>query len=234
MVEYEDGEVLPSARSWVSKNILHPSYSDAEPLLHFLDKYTMIVVGGSKAMGGYYKINKGKTLLDRVTESDIAYGLLVYENSYDVWMEEIVKLETCASKEEKKAFKHVAKNKYHVQRGTRLPLYSDGWTPDGRERFDTIIDEVRDMMRSKELWSTLQGHWKTYVAKHHKYSYVRSVKDASVHDVNVETTDDDDDDDDDDDCVVHLSGDNDDSLDGAWSDSEEQGRGKRMRMMFPV
>jgi hypothetical protein len=221
MVEYEDGEVLPSTRSWVSKNILHPSYSDAEPFLHFLDKYTMIVVGRSKAMRGYCKINKGKTLLDRVTESDIAYGLLVYENSYDVWMEEIVKLETCASKEEKKAFKHVAENKYHVQPGTRLPLYSDGWTPDGRERFDTIIGEVRDMMRLKELWSTLQAHWKTYVATHHKYSDVRSVKDASEHD-------------DDDDCIVHMSGDNDDSLDGAWSDSEEQGRVKRLRMMFPV
>ncbi len=104
-------------------------------------------------MGEYCKkINKGKTLLDRVTESDIAYGLLVYENSYNVWMEEIIKLETCASKEEKKAFKHIAKNKYHVQRGTRLPLYSDGWTPDGREHFDTIIGEVRDMLRLKELW----------------------------------------------------------------------------------
>ncbi len=72
LVEYDDGVVLPSAQGWVSCNIVHPSYSDAEPLLlHFLDKYTMIIVGGSKAMRKYCKINKGKTLLDRVTESDI-------------------------------------------------------------------------------------------------------------------------------------------------------------------
>ena len=101
MVEYDDGVVLPSARSWVPNNIIHPSYSEAEPLLHFLDKYTTIIVGGSRAMGEYCKLNKGKTLLDRVMESDILYGFLVYENSYDVWKEEIVKLATCATKDEK-------------------------------------------------------------------------------------------------------------------------------------
>lgn len=230
-VEYDNGVVLPSARGWVSCNKVHPSYSDAESFLHFLDKYTMIIVGGPKAMGAYCKINKGKTLLDRVTVSDIAYGFLVYENSYDVWMEEIDKLDTCATVAEKKAFKHVAQNKYHVQRGTRLPLYSDGWTPEGRERFDVICGEVRDMMKSEELWSTLQKHWKVYVAKNHRYSYVRDVTDASEHDDNVETASEDDDDD----CIVQLAGDTEDFLDGdsdaAWADSEEQGREKRMRLV---
>lgn len=63
-VEYDNGVVLPSARGWVSCNKVHPSYSDAESFLHFLDKYTMIIVGGPKAMGAYCKINKGKSLLD--------------------------------------------------------------------------------------------------------------------------------------------------------------------------
>jgi hypothetical protein len=221
--------VLPSARGWVLSNILHPSYSDAEPLLHFLDKYTMIIVGGSKALGEYFKMNKDKTLLDRVTESDIAYGFLVYENSYDVWMEEIVKLDTCSTKEEKKAFKHVAQNKYHVQRGARLRLYADGWTPDGRERFNAICDEVRDMMESKELWSTLQEHWKTYMKKNHRYSYVCSVTDEVVDDTIAGTSDDDED------CIVRLAGDTgdllDDDTDVAWEESDEQGREKRMRLV---
>ena len=107
VLEYDDGVVLPSAQDWVSSKIVHPSYSDAEPLLHFLDKYTMIIIGGSKAMAEFKKLNKGKTLLDRVTVSDIAYSMLVYESSYDVWMEEMVKEEMCATREEKKAFKIV-------------------------------------------------------------------------------------------------------------------------------
>ena len=76
----------------------------------------------------------------------------------------------------------------------------------------------------------LAGTLETHVAKNHRYSYVRNVTDASEHDDNVETSDDDDDD-----CIVHLAGDDDDFLDGdsdaAWTDSVEQGREKRMRVV---
>ena len=47
--------------------------------LYFLDKYTRIIVGGSKAMAEYTELSKGKTLIDWVTVSDIAYSMLVYE-----------------------------------------------------------------------------------------------------------------------------------------------------------
>ena len=78
-VEYDDdGEVLPSARAWFLGKVLNPTYNDVESFLYFLDKYTRIIVGGSKAMAEYMKLNKGKTLIDRVTVSDIAYSMLVY------------------------------------------------------------------------------------------------------------------------------------------------------------
>ena len=83
-MKYEDREVLPSAQAWYLSNEHHPTYDEAEPLIYFLDKYTMIIIGGSKAMAEYKKLNKGKTLLDQVTVSDIAYSMLVYESSYNV------------------------------------------------------------------------------------------------------------------------------------------------------
>jgi hypothetical protein len=116
MVEFKDGKVAPTARSWLSQaTSIQPSYSDAESLLYFLDKYTTIMVGGAKATSQFYKNNKGKTLLDKVSVSDIAYSFLVYESLYDVWMEDIKKSEICAPQEEEKAFKHVAKNKYREE-----------------------------------------------------------------------------------------------------------------------
>ena len=96
---------------------IQPSYGDAESLLYFLDKYTTIMVGGAKAMSQFYKNNKGKMLYDKVSVLDIAYSILVNESLY-MWMEDIKKSDICATKEEEKAFKHIAKNKYHVQRGT--------------------------------------------------------------------------------------------------------------------
>ena len=86
------------------------------------------------------------------------------------------------------------------------------------------------MMKSNELWSTLQAHWKTYVSKNHRYGYVRDVTDAIEHDDNVEASEDDDED-----CIVHLAGDDNDSLDGdndgGLAGLEEQGREKRMRVV---
>ena len=90
MVKFVDGKVAPTARRWLADKNMLPLFHEAEPFLYFLDKYGTIMVGGAKAMGKYYKANKGKTLLDKLTVSDIAY-IMVYENSYDVWMEETVK-----------------------------------------------------------------------------------------------------------------------------------------------
>jgi len=230
MVEYdEDGEVLPSTRGWIASKKLHPTYCEAEPLLYFLDKYTTIIIGGSKAMAEYNKTNKGKTLLDRVTVSDIAYSMLVYESSYDVWMEEIVKNKTCTSREEKKEFKHVALNKYHAQRGARLGVYTDGWTNDGREHFNSLCDEIQDMMKAEELWSTLQLHWDAYVKKYHKYIYVHNEKRSVDNSDDAETLDNEDDDD----CVVFLPGDEDDLIDREeWDDGVDmQGRKKRAKVV---
>jgi hypothetical protein len=227
LVEFEDGEVAPTARAWFDKDETSPLYSDAEGLLYFLDKYTTIMVGGAKEMSRFYKNNKGKTLLDKVSVSDIAYSVLIYESSYDVWMEDIKKSETCATKEEEKAFKHVAENKYHVQRGTRLPMYRDGWTSEGRAYFDTICGEIRNMMGCEKLWSTLKSHWETYGKKYHKYSYVLKEVNTNIGEDVAESEDEDDDN-----CVVYLPGDDDDDDDDDGGD--EQGREKRQRQMWAV
>jgi hypothetical protein len=65
-----------------------PTYDQAEHFLQFLDKYV------SHAVGNHYflqwsKLNRSKTFLDKVTASDIAYSILVYENAKKVWKEDL-------------------------------------------------------------------------------------------------------------------------------------------------
>lgn len=206
MVEFEDGKVAPSTRDWVNKRIVQPLYSDAEPFLYFLDKYTTILAGGAKGVAKWCKNNQGKTLLDRLTVSDIAFSMLMYENdAYDVWTEEVIKATTCATEAEQEAFTTVACNKYHVQRGAGLALYQDGWTSDGREYFRNICQEIEDMKNTSELWSALKLHWAVYVKKYHKYSYV--CKNVSADNVDgEESLNDENEEDDDDDCIVSLPG----------------------------
>jgi hypothetical protein len=59
------------------------TYDQAEHFMQFLDKYI------SHAVGNHYflqwsKLNRSKTFLDKVTASDIAYTILVYENTKEV------------------------------------------------------------------------------------------------------------------------------------------------------
>ena len=202
-VEYEEDKIVPSARSWIAKKISKPTYSSAEPLLYFLDKYTTIVAGGARALGKYYKNNRGKTLLDKLTVSDIAYSILVYENSYDVWSEEIDKAKNCSTEEDKKLYEGTATNKYHVKRGARLPLYQDGWTNDGKQYFKELCGQFKEMIMNEELWTTLKDHWRTYTTKYHKYRYVvRDDHNSELESVNSNENEINYDDD----CVVSLPG----------------------------
>ncbi len=62
----------------VTLKIQKPTYDQAEHFLRFLDKYV------SHAVGNHYflqwsKSNRSKTFLDKVTASDIAYTILVYD-----------------------------------------------------------------------------------------------------------------------------------------------------------
>ena len=69
------------------------SYADVEHFLRFIDKYVSRAVG-NHTYARWKKSHQTKTLLDKISASDIACTILVYENSKDVWEEElIIKLE---------------------------------------------------------------------------------------------------------------------------------------------
>jgi hypothetical protein len=68
--------------------VIVKTYDQAEHFLWFLGKYI------SHAVGNHYflpwsKSNRSKTFLDKVTASDIAYIILVYENTKEVWEEDL-------------------------------------------------------------------------------------------------------------------------------------------------
>ncbi len=108
MVVYENEMVCPSVHNWTQTKGLKLAYGNAKLFLYFLDKYATVMVGGARSMTKYYKNHIGNTLLDRLTPSDIAYSVLVYENLYDMWKEEILKCETCQTIQEKQAFQQKA------------------------------------------------------------------------------------------------------------------------------
>jgi hypothetical protein len=67
-----------------------------------------------------------------VTASDIAYAILVYENTKVVWKEDLQKKASSRTDEERPNAMHHKNNKYHVGIGKLLKRFGHGWTNNGR------------------------------------------------------------------------------------------------------
>ncbi len=83
------GKIYVNARGWTScPQESKPTYDQAEHCLQFLDKYISHAVGNNYFLQ-QSKSNSSKTFLDKVTALDIAYTILVYENTKEVWEEDL-------------------------------------------------------------------------------------------------------------------------------------------------
>jgi hypothetical protein len=106
------------------------TYDQAEHFLRFLDKYVSHTVGNHYFLQ-WSKLNRSKTFLDKVTASEIAYTILVYENTKEVWDEDLQIKASSRTDEERRNAVHHKKPKYHLGRGKRLKRFGNGWTNNG-------------------------------------------------------------------------------------------------------
>ncbi len=115
-------------------------------------------------------MNRRKTFLDKVTASDIAYTILVYENTKDLWEEDLqIKSSSRTDKERRNAMHH-NEPKYHVGRGKHLKRFGNGWTDNGQEYNQKLLRIFKEL-KSSDVWNTVQDHWNLYQKKH----YARDV-----------------------------------------------------------
>ncbi len=77
------GKIFMNVREWPQQGSFIPSYDEAELFPIFIDNYVKLVVGGH-FIAKWMKMNHNKTLLDKLPSSDIAYTILICENSKEV------------------------------------------------------------------------------------------------------------------------------------------------------
>jgi hypothetical protein len=142
------------------------TYDDTEDFLRFLDKYVSRAVG-NHTFARWKKSHQTKTLLDKISASDIAYTILVYENSREVWEEELFIKARAKTDEERKNAQRRHNPRYHKGRGKRLKRYGDGWTEEGRKYYQELLTTFQDL-KSSVFWDeSLQGYWGQYQIKHY-------------------------------------------------------------------
>ena len=126
----------------LTEDIITIPYEENLEFLTFMDFYVSKLAGARELKSWSVK-NPGKTLLDKMTASDIAYAILVYENGIDVWMERFQKKQM--NTEEQVQFVQSAKLKYHHPPGTKLKAYHDGWTQLGRDYYYSLLKTYRKL-----------------------------------------------------------------------------------------
>ena len=66
------------------------------------------------------------------------------------------------TKEEKKKHKREESPRYHTPVDTKLKLYDDGWTTEGREYYNTLIGKFQFLKSNEQLWINMNNHWMVY------------------------------------------------------------------------
>ena len=180
MKEDEDGKILMDFRQRLPNgDNTDLSYEDASPLLHFLDKYATGLIG-YRTLALFYKLNRDKTLLDKLTSNDIAYSILLYENSTLVWKEDAkIRIENpSANRSERLRIPLHEVAKFHKKKGTKIGFGCDGWTEEGKRYFLRIKKEVDEMKEDECFWESITEHWKDYCERHMIVKYVDRVDKA--------------------------------------------------------
>ena len=148
------------------------TYQGCLDFLTFMDYYVSKLIG-SRELKEFCVLYPGKTLLDKMTASDIAFAILCYENGVDVWLERI-KMKRM-SNIEREAFEKSASLKYHHQPGTKLKAYEDGWTEEGVKYYEEKMGVVKGIMANVPLWENVKEHWKTYLRENKRSSFVHAA-----------------------------------------------------------
>jgi len=148
------------------------TYQACLEFLTFMDYYVSKMIG-SRELKKFCVLYPGKTLLDKMTASDIAFAILCYENGVDVWLERI-KMKRM-NNVDRESFEKTASLKYHHQPGTKLKAYEDGWTEEGVQYYEEMVRVVKGIMGNKPLWENVKVHWKTYLRENKRSSFVHSA-----------------------------------------------------------
>ena len=163
----EDGKILKTFIDIIGENNPVYTYEDVEAFLVFMDKY-VLKMAGTREIQQYRKMNRDGNVMNKMTASDIAFAVVVYENGHDVWVEKMK--EERMTTVEKANYKKTATLKYHTRMGTKHAVFRDGWTDEGREYYEQL-KTIFERLKNGDMWKTVCLHWTTYLRKVGRNSY---------------------------------------------------------------
>ncbi len=130
--------------------------NDRMKICRFLDKYVTRLYG-SRIVSTWFTKNKGKTVFDLVTMSDIAYTVAVIENGHKKWDES--KNGSDGDEESPK------KTKFTKRGGIKREYNTTGWSQEGIKFYSKVWEERKKLSGDNKfgVWEKMKSKWFDYV-----------------------------------------------------------------------
>jgi hypothetical protein len=146
----------------------------------------------------WLKVNKGRSVLDKITASDLAFSILVYNNYSSRWTSEIWTKATQSSIEEdeeeqechddedagEEEQEQSGPSRKKRKKASNMPLpfskpktkklkYLEiGWTSDGVQHYKELENSMKRLMRNETLWNELKQGWENFISGLHEDNHV--------------------------------------------------------------
>ncbi len=105
-----------------------------------------------------------KTLVHKLTLTDVAYATLAYETKSAVWTESLI------NRRDETAIQEV-EQKYHIKKGARVGKYGDGWTNAGRQYYKELTAEYKRLWDNPLVYATLIIQWRRYESENRESTF---------------------------------------------------------------
>ncbi len=98
---------------------------------------------------------------------------------------------TSKTQEERRNARRHQKPRYHHASGKCMKRFSDGWTNAGKEYY-TDLHKQYQRFKESQMWTVLQGHWKTYHMQVYNKFDEQELREGNVQEADVESRDEED------------------------------------------
>ena len=125
------------------------------------------------------KANQDKSLLDKITPSDLAYALLVYNSYQPTWSaapadvddeeeEEEDESHASSSSPNSKKRKKMVRAVSPYCHTKKLKLYENAWTDEGMEFYKKMLAGMKGLKNNDRVWGIWKESWDEYISHKHE------------------------------------------------------------------
>jgi len=173
--------LLSTSNDW---DALHDSSAALNQLYNLIYYYASEVYGRT-AIRTWLKANQERSVLDKMTASDLAFALIVFENYYPKWVAEI---QDTREQEQRRHDDHVAdphddetgkgppkkKRKTSVTAASMTLKYTQdqkqkkvylgcGWKPEGLKHYEYLQNLFAGLLANVPVWQNCKDGWDLYI-----------------------------------------------------------------------